>query len=156
LYRVLRWGPMAVADLVAEWFEAELLRATIAARGIFASFAGPWSAGTSAALLLQAADDGHPTAPAAFPRGGMGPIGEPLPTPARALGAEIRTGASVARIVIKNGAAAGVVLENGEEIEARAVVSSADPRRTFLNLVDAADLGPDFVSKMRNYRSVGT
>jgi phytoene dehydrogenase-like protein len=86
----------------------------------------------------------------------MGAVGEALAKAARSLGAEIRTGASVARIIIKNGAAAGVVLESGEEIAARAVVSSADPRRTFLNLVDAADLGPDFVSKMRNYRAVGT
>jgi phytoene dehydrogenase-like protein len=156
LYRVLRWGPMAVADLVAEWFETELLRATIAARGIFASFAGPWSAGTSAALLLQAAHDGHATAPAAFPKGGMGAVGEALAKAARAFDAEIRTGAGVARIVVKDGAAAGVVLENGEQIAARAVISSADPRRTFLGLLDAADLGPDFVSKMRNYRSVGT
>jgi phytoene dehydrogenase-like protein len=156
LYRVLRWAPTAVADLVAEWFENELLRATVAARGIFASFAGPWSAGTSLALLLQAAQDGHATAPAAFPRGGMGAVSEALAKAARSFGATIRTGAAVARILVKNGAAAGVVLENGEEIAARAVVSGADPRRTFLDLVDAADLGPDFVGKMRNYRAVGT
>ena len=62
-YRLLRYGPMAVADLAAEWFETELLRATVAARGIFGANAGPWSAGTSAALLLQAATDGHAIAP---------------------------------------------------------------------------------------------
>ncbi|MDQ3803091.1 MAG: NAD(P)-binding protein, partial [Acidobacteriota bacterium] len=54
-YRLLRWGPMAVADLAAEWFETELLRAVVAARGITGAFAGPWSAGTSAPLLMQAA-----------------------------------------------------------------------------------------------------
>ena len=54
-YRLLRWGPMAVADLVSEWFETELLRATVAARGIYGAFAGPWSAGTSLGLLWQAA-----------------------------------------------------------------------------------------------------
>ena len=63
-YRLLRWGPMAVADLVAEWFETETLRATVAARGIFGAFAGPWSAGTSTGLLWQAAMDGHAIAPA--------------------------------------------------------------------------------------------
>ena len=57
MYRLLRWGPMAVADLAAEWFETELLRATIAARGIFGSFLGPWSAGSSLLLLLRAAED---------------------------------------------------------------------------------------------------
>ena len=54
-YRLLRWGPMAVADLAAEWFETELLRATLAARGVFGAFAGPWSAGTSTGLLWQSA-----------------------------------------------------------------------------------------------------
>jgi phytoene dehydrogenase-like protein len=156
LHRLLRWGPMAVADLVAEWFESELLRATIAARGIHASFAGPWSAGTSAALLLQAAHDGHATQPAAFARGSMGAVTEALAKAARANGAEIRTGAGVARIAVKDGAATGVVLDDGEEIPARAVVSSADPRRTFLSLLDAAWLGPDFVAKISHYRSAGT
>ena len=65
-YRLLRYGPMAVADLAAEWFDNELLRALVAARGIFGAFAGPWSAGTSAPLLLQAAQSGNPIAPAAF------------------------------------------------------------------------------------------
>src|SRR5204862_405319 len=73
-YRLLRWGPMAVADLVAEWFETELLRATIAARGILGAFAGPWSAGTSAALLLQAGTDGHAFGPAALVKGGLGAL----------------------------------------------------------------------------------
>ena len=63
-YRLLRWGPMAVADLVSEFFESDLLRATIAARGIYGSFAGPWSAGTALPLLLQAALDGQALAPA--------------------------------------------------------------------------------------------
>jgi len=64
-YRLLRWGPMAVADLVGEWFETELLRATVAARGINGAFAGPWSAGTSLGLLWQAAMDGNAIGPAA-------------------------------------------------------------------------------------------
>src|SRR5262249_31462037 len=62
-FRLLRWGPMAVADLAAEWFETELLRAVVAARGIVGSFAGPWSAGTSAPLLFQAAMSGTAIAP---------------------------------------------------------------------------------------------
>ncbi|HJZ88787.1 MAG TPA: NAD(P)/FAD-dependent oxidoreductase [Polyangia bacterium] len=156
LFRLLRFAPMAVADLAAEWFESELLRATIAARGIFASFAGPWSAGTGVALLLQAAHDGHATAPAAFARGGMGAISQALAASARALGAEIRTGAAVSRIAVRDGVAHGVVLASGEEIAARVVVSDADPRSTYLHLLDGACLSPDFTSKMRNYRSVGT
>jgi phytoene dehydrogenase-like protein len=156
LYRVLRWGPMAVADFASEWFESELLRATVAARGIYASFAGPRSAGTSAGILLQAALDGHATAPSLFPRGGMGALSEALARAARAAGAEIRTGARVAHIALEGGRAVGVVLASGEEIPATAVVSSADPHRTYLQLLDAAALGPDFVGKIRNYRCLGT
>ncbi|MDQ5835276.1 MAG: NAD(P)/FAD-dependent oxidoreductase [Acidobacteriota bacterium] len=154
-YRLLRWGPMAVADLVAEWFETELLRAAVAARGIHGAFAGPWSAGTSLGLLWQAAFDGHAVAPASFIKGGMGALTGALAEASKAAGAEIRTGASVARVLVKDGAAAGVVLEGGEEIAARAVVSNADPRTTFLRLVDPTDLDPDFLSKLRGYRSTG-
>src|SRR5207249_4379056 len=70
-YRLLRWGPMAVSDLAAEWFETDLLRAAVAARGIHGTFAGPWSAGTSVGLLLQAALDGQATLPSATFRGGV-------------------------------------------------------------------------------------
>jgi phytoene dehydrogenase-like protein len=156
LHRVLRWGPMAVADFVSEWFGSELLRATIAARGIYASFAGPRSAGTTAGILLQAALDGHATAPSVFPKGGMGALSDALASAARAAGAEIRTGARVAHISVKDGRAVGVVLADGEELAASAVVSSADPHRTYLQLLDAGALGPDFVGKIRNYRCQGT
>jgi phytoene dehydrogenase-like protein len=155
-YRLLRYGPMAVADLAAEWFETELLRATVAARGIFGAFAGPWSAGTSAALLLQAATDGHAIAPAVFVKGGMGALTEALARAATEAGAEIRTAAEVTSVQIKDGAASGVVLANGEEIAARAVVSNADPRTTFLKLIDPSELDPSFITKARNYRAVGT
>ncbi len=154
-YRLLRWGPMAVADLVAEWFETELLRATIAARGIYGAFAGPWSAGTSVPLLMQAAFGGSAIAPASFYKGGMGALTEALASAAKAAGAEIRTDAGVAHVTIKDGATTGVVLESGEEIAARAVVSNADPRRTFLGLVDPVEFDPDFISKVRGYRSKG-
>ncbi|HYE15756.1 MAG TPA: NAD(P)/FAD-dependent oxidoreductase, partial [Pyrinomonadaceae bacterium] len=154
-YRLLRWGPMAVADLVSEWFETELLRAAVAARGIAGAFAGPWSAGTSLGLLLQAAFGGSAVPPAAFVRGGMGALTQALAHAAMSAGAEIRTSAEVARVIVRDGRAEGVVLEGGEEIRARAVVSNADPRRTFLRMVDPADLGPDFLMKVRAYRSKG-
>ena len=150
-YRLLRWGPMAVADLVSEWFETELLRATVAARGIHGAFAGPWSAGTSLGLLWQSAMDGSAIGPSTSVRGGMSALSQALADAAKAAGAEIRTAAEVARIE-----GAKVVLANGEEVEARAVVSNADPRTTFLKLVDPVDLDPSFLSKMRNYRAPGT
>jgi phytoene dehydrogenase-like protein len=155
-YRLLRWGPMAVADLVAEWFETELLRAVVAARGIYGAFAGPWSAGTSAGLLLHAAFDGHAVAPSSFVKGGMGALTEALARAAMSAGAEIRTKADVAGIQVKDGKATGVILSNGEEIAARAVVSNADPHHTFLRLVDPSDLDPSFITKIRNYRAHGS
>ena len=155
-YRLLRWGPMAVADLVGEWFETELLRATVAARGIYGAFAGPWSAGTSLGLLWQAAMDGSAIGSASYPRGGMGALIDVLTGAAKAVGVEIKTGADVSAVIGADGDAPKVVLKNGKEIESRVVVSNADPRTTFLNLVDPVDLDPNFLSKMRNYRAPGT
>jgi phytoene dehydrogenase-like protein len=155
-YRLLRWGPMAVADLVAEWFETELLRATVAARGIFGAFAGPWSAGTSTGILWQAAIDGNATAPSTLVKGGLGGLTQALARSAGQCGVQVRTGADVERISIIDGKATAVVLRNGEKLPARAIVSNADPRRTFLDLVDPIDLNPNFLLKMQNYRAVGT
>jgi phytoene dehydrogenase-like protein len=155
-FRLLRWGPMAVADLVSEWFETELLRATVAARGIYGAFAGPWSAGTSLGLLWQAAMDGSAIGSALYPKGGMGGLSNALANAAKAAGAEIRTQAGVTEIAGVDGDASKVRLDGGEEIESRAVVSNADPRTTFLNLVDPIDLDPNFLLKMRNYRAPGT
>jgi phytoene dehydrogenase-like protein len=156
MYRVLRWGPMAVADLVAEFFDTELLHAVIAARGIFGTAMGPWSAGSSLVLLIRAAGDPHPAGSAWFAAGGLGAITQAMTAAAKEAGAEVRTGADVREIRIKDGAANGVVLRSGDEIAAKAVISNADPRRTLLKLVDPAHLTPDFVTKLLNYRMPGT
>ena len=156
MYRLLRWGPMAVADLVAEYFETELLRAAIGARGVFGTFLGPWSAGSSLVLLIRAAGDAHPAGGASFAAGGMGSITQAMAAAAKQAGAEIRTDAEVAEVRVKNGAATGVVLSSGEEISAKAVVSNADPKRTLLKLVDSTHLSPDFVMKLQHYRMPGT
>jgi phytoene dehydrogenase-like protein len=149
-YRLLRWGPMAVADLVSEWFETELLRATIAARGIHGAFAGPWSAGTSLGLLWQAAHDGSAIGPSTSVNGGIGALTKALADAATSAGAEIRTAADVTRI--EDGR---VILTSGETFEARAVVSNTDPRTTFLKLIDPVELDPNFLLKLRNYRAPG-
>jgi len=156
MYRVLRWGPMAVADLVAEYFETELLRAVIAARGIFGTFLGPWSAGSALQLLIRAAGDSHPTGSAFFAAGGMGALTQAMASAAQAAGAEIRASAEVIEIRVKDGAATGVLLGTGEEISAKAVISNADPKRTLLKLTDPTHLSPDFVQKLQHYRGNGT
>jgi len=155
LYRLLRWGPMAVADLVAEWFDTELLRAALAGRGIFGAPAGPWSAGTAAVLLLRAAADPHAAGSVTFPRGGMGALAEAMAGAARAAGAAIRTGCEVTRIESRAGAVESVVLAGGERVETTCVVSGLDPKRTLLHLVGPLHLDPDFRKKLGNYRMRG-
>src|SRR5882757_8125131 len=156
MYRVLRWGPMAAADLVSEFFDTEPLRATVAARGIFGTFLGPWSAGSALVLLLRAASDPTPVGTVQFATGGAGAITQAMAAAARQAGAEIRANAEVIEIRVKDGIATGVVLASGEEISARAVVSNADPKRTLMRLVDPAHLAPDFVQRIKNYRCMGT
>jgi phytoene dehydrogenase-like protein len=156
MMRLIRWGPMAAADFVAEFFETDVLRAAIAARGIFGAAMGPWSAGSTALLLLRAGADPYPVGNSAYPRGGMGALTGAMAAAAKEAGVEIRTSAEVKQILVKNGRVTGVALANGEEIAAKAVVSGADPRRTFLGLLDPVHLPPSFVVKMQNYRCNGT
>jgi phytoene dehydrogenase-like protein len=156
MFRLLRWGPMAVADLASEYFETELLRAVIAARGVFGTFLGPWSAGSALVLLIRAAADPHPAGSASFAAGGMGAVTQAMASAAKAAGAEIRTSAEVIEIRVQNGIATGVVLSTGEEIQAKAVISNADPKRTLLKLTDPTHLSPDFVQKLQHYRGNGT
>jgi phytoene dehydrogenase-like protein len=156
IFDLLRWGPMAVADFVAEFFETELLRAAVAARGIFGTAFGPWSAGSTAVLVLRAAADAHPVGSASFPRGGLGSFTRALAEAAKQAGAEIRTDAEVEQIRIKDGAVTGVVLKDGEEITVEAVVSGVDPKRTFFNLIDPSQIDPTFANRMKNFRTNGT
>jgi len=156
MFRLLRWGPMAVADLASECFETELLRALIAARGVFGTFLGPWSAGSALVLLIRAAGDPHPAGAASFAAGGMGAVTQAMASSAKAAGAEIRTGAEVVEIRVRDGIATGVLLSTGEEIHARAVISNADPKRTLLKLTDPTHLSPDFVQKLQHFRGNGT
>ena len=156
MFRLLRWAPMAVADLAAEYFETELLRAVVAARGIFGTFLGPWSAGSALVLLIRAAGDPHPAGTAAFAAGGMGAITQAMASAAMAAGVEVRTGVEVIEIQVKNGRATGVLLSTGEEIKAKAVISNADPKRTLLKLTDPIHLSPDFVQKLQHFRGNGT
>ncbi len=156
IYRLLRWGPMAAADLVAEWFDTELLRACVAARGIFGTFLGPWSAGSALAFLLKAALDPIPVGSSIFVAGGTGALTQAMAAAAQATGVEIRTYAEVRQIVVKEGRATGVVLANGDEISAKVIISNADPKRTLLRLVDPIHLMPDFATKLQNFRMQGT
>jgi len=155
-FRLLRWLPMAVADLVAEWFSSDPLVAAIAARGIFGTAQGPWSAGTGAVLLLNAATDPAPGGSSVMVKGGAGALTAAMADAAREAGAEIRTGSLVSRVLVRDGRAAGVVLDDGTEVISDAVIANTDPRRTLLQLVDPVELDPGFLTKIRNYRMAGT
>lgn len=155
IFDLLRWSPMAVADFVAEFFETELIRGAIAARGIFGTALGPWSAGSTTVLLLRAAADSHPVGSASFPRGGLGSFTRALAESARAAGAEIRTDAEVRHIRLKDGAVTSLVLSGGEEIPVDAVVSGVDPKRTFFQLLDPSQLDPTFANRMKDFRASG-
>jgi phytoene dehydrogenase-like protein len=155
-YRLLRWMPMAVADLASEWFESEPLRVTIAAGGVLGSFLGPRSAGSAAVLMMLGAGEGQPVASGWFVGGKPGGLADALGGAARQAGVEIRIDADVARIEVADGAVTGVTLASGDAIAARAVVSSADPKRTLLGLLDPIHLAPEIVRRIQNIRTHGT
>jgi phytoene dehydrogenase-like protein len=155
-YRMLRWLPMAVADLAHEWFDSEPLCATVAAGGVLGSCVGPRSPGSAAILLWLAAGEGHPIAPGWTARGGIGAVSQALAGAARQAGAEIRVGAEVQQIAVHDGAATGVVLSTGEQIDARCIASNADPRRTMLGLVDPLHLSPEYIRAIEGIRMRGT
>ena len=155
-YSLLRWLPMPVSDFAEEWFEHAAMRVAVAGGGVFGSHLGPRSAGSTAIFLLLSARHREPLASGWSTRGGIGAVGEALAAAAREAGAAIRTGARVSQVIVRDERAQGVVLDGGEEIPAGAVVSSADPRRTLLTLVDPAHLPPDFREAARHIRMRGT
>jgi phytoene dehydrogenase-like protein len=152
-YRLLRWAPMPAADFVSDWFESEPLRACIAGRGIFGTALGPRSAGSTAVLLIQASTGGGIPR---LVRGGLGALTSALASAAGLAGVDIRVGAPVARITVRDGRVSGVTLKSGEPLLSNLVVSNADPRRTLLDLIDPIELEPGFLSRVRSYRASGT
>ena len=153
-YRLLRWGPMPVADLMSEWFETDLLRAALSAPALSGTMCGPRSAGSGLVLLLRHAHE-QLAGGASRIRGGPGALTDAMAAAARAAGADIRTNARVERILIANNQVAGVLVD-GRELPATVVMSAIDPKSTFLTLVTPTDLGPDFRSKIQHYRAAGT
>src|SRR5205814_517595 len=135
---------MSAADFLDQWFETDPLKATMAASGIIGTFKGVHSPGTAYVLLhhYMGEIDGAFRA-WGIPKGGTGSLSNAIAHAAQSLGAEIRTTSPVARIDVRAGTARGVVLEDGEEIEARVVLSSVDARRTCIDLLDPGVLDDD-------------
>ena len=148
---------MSATDFLRQWFETDPLIATMSASGIIGTYQGVQSPGTAYVLLhhYMGEIDGAFRA-WGIPRGGTGGVSEAIGSSARALGAEIRLEAPVSRIVVKHGRAVGVALESGEEIQAKAVLSSVDSRLTYLGLLDAGTLDPEFEEEVRRFKFRGS
>jgi phytoene dehydrogenase-like protein len=148
---------MGASDFLDQWFETDPLKATMAASGIIGTFQGVRSPGTAYVLLhhYMGEIDGSFRG-WGIPKGGTGSISEAIASAARGFGAEIRCEAPVARILTGGGRATGIVLESGEELEAPAVLSSADVRRTMLDLLEPGTLDPDFERDVRRFKFRGS
>ena len=155
-HRLLRWGPMPVADLVHEWFEHELLRATVAAPALIGTMLGPRSAGSSLNLLMRDAHRQLAGGVALRVKGGPGLATRALALAAQAAGAEIRTSSPVNSILVRGQAVRGVFAGRQILEEADIVLSSVDPKNTFLRLIHPSELSLDFTGKIQNYRANGT
>jgi len=148
---------MSAADFLDQWFETDPLKATMSASGIIGTYLGVRSPGTAYVLLhhYMGEIDGAFRA-WGIPKNGTGGVSNAIGDAARANGAEIRTEASVARVMVKRGRAIGVALEDGEEIRASSVLSSVDARRTYLDLVEPGVLESDFVDEVRRFKFRGS
>ena len=157
LYALTKLMTMSSADFLDEWFETDVLKATMSASGIIGTFMGPRSPGTAYVLLhhyMGELDGAFRSW--GFARGGMGTISRVIADAARHYGAEIRTQATVDRVLVKNGRAYGVALASGEEFEAKVIVSGVDPKRTFLKMVDPIHLDAEFVKQVSDFKIRGS
>jgi len=157
LYDLTKLMTMSSADFLDEWFETDVLKATMSASGIIGTFMGPRSPGTAYVLLhhyMGELDGAFRSW--GFARGGTGAISRVIAEAARHHGAEIRTEAPVDQVLIKNGRAHGVVLQSGEEIQAKVIVSGVDPKRTFLKMIDSQHLDAPFIKQVNDFKIRGS
>src|SRR5580700_8919772 len=156
-YTLIQLMTMSAADFLEQWFETDVLKATMSASGIIGTFLGIRSPGTAYVLLhhYMGEIDGAFRS-WGFSRGGTGAISNAIADAAREAGVEIRTQAGVGKILIKNGVAQGVVLEGGEEIYANVVSSSVDPHLTFTKMIEPGNLPDEFMEGVRRYKFRGS
>ena len=148
---------MSSADFLDEWFEFEPLKATMSASGIIGTFMGPRSPGSAYVMLHHYMGDIDGAFRAwGFQRGGTGAVSMAIARSAEHFVAEILTEAAVNKVIVNNGKASGVVMENGDEYNSNIVISGLDPKLTFLNLLDEKDLPSDFVKDIKNFRIRGS
>jgi len=156
-YTLIQLMTMSAADFLDQWFETDVLKATMSASGIIGTFLGIRSPGTAYVLLhhYMGEIDGAFRS-WGFSRGGTGAISNAIAAAARELGVEIRTQAPVDKILVKNGRTTGVALKSGEEISASVVSSSVDPHLTFEKFLAPSELPSDFLESVRRYKFRGS
>jgi phytoene dehydrogenase-like protein len=144
----------SIADLIERYFDSDAMLGLLSVSGVIGTWAGPRSAGTAYVMLHHhiGAVDGQ-AGGWGFPRGGMGGVSAALAAAARSFGAELRTGAAVARIRTGGGRVTGVTLASGEEVDATTVVTTCHPQISFLRLVDPADLPAGFLADIRGWQT---
>ena len=156
-YTFVQLMTMSAAEFLDQWFETDALKATMSASGIIGTFLGVRSPGTAYVLLhhYMGEIDGAFRS-WGFSRGGTGAISNAIAAAAQEAGAEIRTKASVSRILARNGRATGVALEDGEEISATVVSSGVDPHLTFEKFLEPDELPAEFLEDVRRYKFRGS
>jgi phytoene dehydrogenase-like protein len=156
-YTLIQLMTMSAADFLDQWFETDVLKATMSASGIIGTFLGIRSPGTAYVLLhhYMGEIDGAFRS-WGFSRGGTGAISNAIGAAAREAGVEIRTQAPVDKIMVKNGRACGVALQSGEEISSSVVSSSVDPHLTFEKFLASSELPADFLASVRRYKFRGS
>ena len=157
IYEYARFFTMSAADFLEDYFENDLIKAAMASPGIIGTALGVYSPGTSYILLHHVMGDVDGNVGAwGLARGGMGAISNAIAGALQENGGEIRTNAGVQKIQVDKGKAVGVVLENGDEIYARIVVSNLDAKRTFTQIMDEQDLPEDVLRRARNFKIRGS
>jgi len=157
MYETIRFWTMSVAEYLDEYFENDVIKTSLSGSGIIGTALGVHSPGTAYVLLHHYMGDVDGNVGTwGFARGGMGAVANAIAGAFQSYGGELRTGSGVEKIVVKNGRVKGVALENGDEIDARVVVSGMDVKRTFLKCMDKNDLPQPFHDRVSNFKIRGS
>ena len=145
------------ADLLDDWFESPQVKGALAVNGVLGTWADPYEPGTAYVMAhhsLGDVGDGH-LGSWGFPEGGMGAVAAAIASSVRSLGVTIRTGARVAKVTVApgSGRATGVVLDNGDEITAKVIVTSLHPKTAFLDHVGRENLPADFAGDIERWKT---
>ena len=153
----VRFWTMSISDFLDEYFENDVIKASLAVSGIIGTALGPMSPGTAYVLLHHYMGEVDGSIGAwGYARGGMGAISKALTSSFRAMGGTLLNNSEVEKVDIRGARVRGVILKNGDEYLAKNVVSNADVKRTFLKLTDPEHLPPNFIKKVNNFKIRGS